>query len=387
VNVASLVTHRYGLDEAPAAYDMLVSGQGERPLGILIRYADATAASAPEAPRASSARAAGPVTGDVGIGFIGAGAFARSVLLPAFQSRAGTALRRVATAHGLTAFDAQRKFGFREAGTDADAVFGDPAVDLVCITTRHDAHADLVVRAIRAGKHVFVEKPLALDEDQLRSVEHAMTGSKSVLLVGFNRRFSPLAVAMRRALEGRGPLLATYRVNAGSLPPGHWLNDPAVGGGRIIGEGCHFVDFLSFLTGDATIETVEARCAGRPQGPAQDVVIQLGFTDGSVGQILYTAKGDPALGKERVEAHAGGASVVLDDFRSVEIVSGGKRRKSTAGGKGHAEEIAALLSAVKAGGPSPISPASLFATTRATLRVHEAIASGAGSVAAGTTDS
>jgi len=152
------------------------------------------------------------------------------------------------------------------------------------------------------------------------------------------------------------------------------LNDPAVGGGRIIGEGCHFFDFLAFLTGDAPIDSVEARCAGRPRGPAEDVVIQLGFADGSVGQILYTAKGDPALGKERVEAHAGGVSVVLDDFRSVEVTSGGKRRKLTTGGKGHTEEIAALLAAVRTGGPSPIPRSSLFATTRATLLVHEAIA-------------
>jgi predicted dehydrogenase len=244
----------------------------------------------------------------------------------------------------------------------------------VCIATRHDAHADLVVQALRAGKHVFVEKPLAIDEDQLREVEAAAAASGGLLLVGFNRRFAPMAEDMRRALSGRGPLIATYRVNAGALPPGHWLNDPEVGGGRIIGEGCHFVDFLSFLTGDAGIESVEARSAGRPRGPAEDVVIQLGFSDGSVGQLLYTAKGDPALGKERVEAHAGGVSVVLDDFRSCEIVSGGKKRKTSTGGKGHAEELAALVAAVKAGGPSPIPPASLFATTRATLRVHHAIA-------------
>jgi predicted dehydrogenase len=375
VRIGPIVTHRYGLDEAPEAYDMLVSGQEPRPLGIVIRYADDGAPVAPFVPASPSAGArAGPVSGDVGVGFIGAGAFARGVLLPAFQARPGTLLRRVATAHGLTAFDAQRKFGFKEAGTDVGEVLADPDVDLVCIATRHDAHAALVVDALRAGKHVFVEKPLAIDADQLREVEAAAAASTGVLLVGFNRRFSPLAVAMRRALDGRGPIAATYRVNAGTLPPGHWLNDPVVGGGRIVGEGCHFVDFLAFLTGDAAIDSVEARCAGRPRGLAEDVVIQLGFSDGSVGQILYTAKGDPSLGKERVEAHAGGSSVVLDDFRSVEIVSGGKRRKISAGGKGHAEEIAALLAAVKAGGPSPISPASLFATTRATLFVHEAIA-------------
>jgi predicted dehydrogenase len=376
VAVSSLVTHRYDIDEAPTAYDMLVSKEGSPPLGIVIAYASEGAAVEPSGERAAPtvARAVQPVTGEVGVGFLGAGAFARGVLLPLFQKQSGAALRRVATAHGLTAFDAQRKFGFTESGTDADVVLEDPSVDLVCIATRHDAHADLVARSLRAGKHVFVEKPLALDEEQLGAVERAAETSAGVLLVGFNRRFSPLAVAMRRALEGRGPFVATYRVNAGALPPSHWLNDPVVGGGRIIGEGCHFVDFLAFLSGDAAIESVEARCAGRPRGPAEDVVIQLGFSDGSVGQILYTAKGDPALGKERVEAHAGGVSVVLDDFRSVEIVSGGKRRKITAGGKGHAEEIAALIAAVKVGGASPIPKASLFSTTRATLRVHEAIA-------------
>ena len=379
VSIGSLVTHRYGLDEAPAAYDMLVSKEGPRPLGVVIRYLDASAAAPRSAPLPgpASVRPAGPVAGDIGIGFIGAGAFARGVLLPLFQGRSGTVLRRVATAHGLTAFDAQRKFGFKEAGTDASEILADPSIDLVCITTRHDTHAALVVDALRAGKHVFVEKPLAIDDDQLRAVEGAAAASAGVLLVGFNRRFSPLAVAMRDALSRRGPIVATYRVNAGPLPPGHWLNDPAVGGGRIIGEGCHFVDFLAFLTGDAAIDSVEARCAGRPRGPAEDVVVQLGFSDGSVGQILYTAKGDPALGKERVEAHAGGVSVVLDDFRSVEIVSGGKRRKNTTGGKGHAEEIAALIAAVRAGGPPPIPRKSLLATTRATLLVHDAIASAA----------
>jgi predicted dehydrogenase len=146
-----------------------------------------------------------------------------------------------------------------------------------------------------------------------------------------------------------------------------------VGGGRIIGEGCHFIDFLSFLTGDSAIESVEARSIGRARGPAEDVVIQLGFSDGSIGQILYTAKGDPAFGKERVEAHAGGASIALDDFQSIEIVSASKRRTVKGGGKGHAEEIAALIAAVKAGGPSPIARSSMFATTRATFSVHDAI--------------
>jgi predicted dehydrogenase len=376
VEVGSLVTHRYDLGGAPAAYDMLVAKDGPRPLGIVIRYpARAVETLEAGARPVPAPRRTEPVAGEIGVGFVGAGAFARGVLLPHFRGRAGLRLRRVATAHGLTAFDAQRKFGFEEIGTEAAEVVADPAVDLVCIATRHDSHAALVVDALRAGKHVFVEKPLALDERQLRAVEDAAAASSRILLVGFNRRFAPMAVAMRRALAGRGPMVATYRVNAGPLPSGHWLLDPEVGGGRIIGEGCHFVDFLSFLAGDADISSVEARCAGRPRGRAEDVVIQLGYADGSVAQILYTAKGDPALGKERVEAHAGGVSTVLEDFQSLTTVSGGKRRKETTGGKGHREEINALLGALATGGTPPIPLASLVATTRATFRVHDAIAS------------
>jgi len=375
VQVGALVTHRYDLDEAAAAYDMLVASDGPRPLGILIRYpaaperAPARAAPAPPAPRT--------VAGGIGVGFIGAGAFAKSVLLPALRAQSGVALRRVATAHGLTARDVQDKFEFAASGTDAAEVIADPAVDLVCIATRHDSHAALAVAALRAGKHVFVEKPLALDEAQLSAVEDAAAASPGLLLVGFNRRFAPLAALLRQAIASRGPIVATYRVNAGALPPGHWLNDPEVGGGRIVGEGCHFVDLLGYLTGDAAIVSLEARCAGRPSGPAEDVVVQLGFADGSVGQLVYTAKGDSSLGKERVEAHAGGVSAVLDDFRSLTVHRGARRRKHAGGGKGHAEEIAALLAAIRAGGPPPIAIRSLAGTTRATFRVHDAIVSAA----------
>jgi predicted dehydrogenase len=188
-----------------------------------------------------------------------------------------------------------------------------------------------------------------------------------------------MARAIREALAGRGPLLMTYRVNAGQLPPGHWTNDPEIGGGRIIGEGCHFVDLMSFLTGDAPIVSVQAACAGRPTGLTEDAAIQLGFADGSVGQILYTARGEPSIGKERLEVHAGGASAVLEDYRSCTIHRGRKVTRVREGGKGHGEEVAALLEAVRRGGPSPIAPATLFGVTRATLEVHRSLAGSAGS--------
>ena len=366
--VAPLVTHRFSLDDAPRGYDALVAGGADRPLGMVIKYADA--AAAPRPPKAGPVRSAAPIPGRVGVGFVGAGAFARAVLLPAFAAQDGASLRRVATAHGLTAFDAQRKFGFAEIGTDVQEVLDDPAVDLVCIATRHDAHADLVVRALAANKHVFVEKPLALDRAQLARVEAAARATGRVLLVGFNRRFSPMARQARSALAGRGPIAMTYRVNAGALPAGHWLTDPAVGGGRLVGEGCHFVDLMSFLAGDAPIRSVRARSLGRDDGSAEDVALDLGFEDGSIGQLLYSARGASGLGKERFEAHAGGTSVVVEDYRTGAIWRGAKKTALRDAGKGHREEVAALLAAVRAGGPSPIAIETLLRVTRATFALH-----------------
>jgi predicted dehydrogenase len=381
VRVASLVTHRCDVADAPRAYDLLVARGGTRNLGIVLRY-DTASPGADDADGASrlgpipAVAAPAPITGVVGLGWIGAGAFAKAVLLPIFAGSDDVTLERVATTHGITAHDAQRRFHFKAAGTDVDQVLADPAVQVVAIATRHDSHAALASRALRAGKHVFLEKPLALDERQLGDVEEAARASGCVLLVGFNRRFAPMARAARDAIAGKGPMLATYRVNAGRLPPGHWLNDPDVGGGRIVGEGCHFVDLLSFLTGDAEIRRIQAATAGRPRGPAEDVVIQIEFADGSAGQILYTAHGDPALGKERIEAHAGGTSVVIDDFRSCTIASAGRRRRVTRGGKGHAEEVAAFLASIRRGGPSPIPLPVLVGVSRATLQVEAALAAG-----------
>jgi predicted dehydrogenase len=337
---------------------------------MIIRYdAPTPPASRPPAVTPVSVPA-GPVSGEIGVGFIGAGAFARGVLLPIFAKAPGVGLRRVATAHGLTAFDAQRKFGFAAIGTDADEVLADPSIHLVCIATRHDAHADLACRALDAGKHVFVEKPLALNDDELARVDTAARASGRVLLVGYNRRFSPMARAVRDAIAGRGPGALTYRVNAGALPPGHWLNDPESGGGRIVGEGCHFIDLLSSLVGDAPLEGVRARSIGRPRGLTEDAAFELTFADGSVGQIVYTARGASGMGKERFEAHAGGVSAVVDDFRTGTIWRGSKKTSLAAGGKGHAQEIAALLEAVRAGGPPPIALETLLAVTRATFAVH-----------------
>jgi predicted dehydrogenase len=371
----TLITHRYPIDDAPTAYDRLMEQKAPAPLGMLIEYPDAPVSDLPRPQKAEFAPAStGPVSGEVGLAFLGAGNFARATLLPALRKVDGARLRRVVTAHGLTAWDARKKFGFEEVGTDPDEALSDPEVHAVCITTRHDLHAQQVCRALAAGKHVFVEKPLALTHEELHEVEVAAGQSGRMLLVGFNRRFSPSAVAAREALAGRGPILMTYRVNAGALPPGHWLNDPEVGGGRMIGEGCHFVDLLSFLAGDPGITGIDARCAGRPRNTAEDFAVQIEFAEGSVGQILYTAGGDPSVGKERVEAHAGGASVIVDDYQTAVLRKGGKAKRLPANGKGHAEEMQAFVDAVRAGGPSPIPLSVLVEVSRATLDVHRVLA-------------
>jgi predicted dehydrogenase/threonine dehydrogenase-like Zn-dependent dehydrogenase len=371
VEVARLVTRRFPVEEAHRAYEMLAAKDAPQPVGILLDYPEAARAGSATGPRTGGS--APKKAGAIGIAFVGAGGFAKSVLLPQLKGRDGVSLRRVVTEHGVTAEDARRSFGFAAAGTDAGEALGDGSTDLVCIATRHDAHADLVVRALRAGKHVFVEKPLALDEAQLAAIEEAAASSSRILLVGFNRRFSPMAVAVRDALRDRGPALFTYRVNAGALAAGHWLNDRRVGGGRLIGEGCHFVDLLSFLAGDCGIASVEAHAAGRSATPPESFAVQLSFSDGSAGQILYTASGSSSLSKERLEAHAGGVSAVLDDFRSLEIHSGRNVRRVSRGGKGHGEEMDALLRAVRAGGPSPIALATLLDVTRATFRAQAAL--------------
>src|SRR2546426_563240 len=261
VDPLPLVTHRFGIEEAPRAYAMLTDDREAHPLGIVLSYPSAPGEStvAPAPPAAPSlnlrARSTPPLAKgqSIVVGFIGAGSFARSTLLPILKKHRDVRLRTVVTTQGVTALPAQRRFGFDRIGTDPDLVFTDPDVHLVFIATRHDSHADLVVRALESGKNVFVEKPLAINEEQLARVERAASTAPGILMVGFNRRYSPHARALRGAFAGRGPLMMTYRVNAGPLPPGHWLNDPQVGGGRIIGEPCHFIDLMSFLTDDVGI--------------------------------------------------------------------------------------------------------------------------------------
>ncbi len=380
LDVRPLITHRFPIEQAPKAYELITGKRKEPFLGVLLTYPQDKPVVA--AQRVSFATTRSTLKGDtLKLGVLGAGNFAGAVLLPAIKKQKDVQLVGIASLGGLHAQHAGRKFGFSYAASDEEDILGDPQIEAVAILTRHDTHADLVVKALKAGKHVFVEKPLAITPDQLQQVARAIRRSPSSLVtVGFNRRFAPLAVRLQEFLAGRRePLYLHYRVNAGYLPPSHWTQDPEQGGGRIIGEGCHFVDFLTFLAGAAP---VSMSAHGLPDGGKyrqDNVSLSFTFPDGSLGVIDYLANGDRAFPKERLEVFCGGGVAVLDDFRSLELVHDGKRsmvKSALRQDKGHVGEWRAFVKAVREGGGPPIPYDQLIGVTQATFAAIESLASG-----------
>jgi predicted dehydrogenase/threonine dehydrogenase-like Zn-dependent dehydrogenase len=373
VDVQPLISHVFEIEQAQRAYDIVAGKVLERHLGILLKYPELPEEYSLE--RVPQATAVSPAT--PGIGFIGAGSFAQKFLIPFAQQRGE--LVSVATTRGVTAKSVCDKFGFGSHTTDAHDILSDPRINTVFIATRHDTHAAFAAAALQVGKNVFVEKPLALGEDELTQVlESAIQHSDCRLMVGYNRRFSPLARRAREVFQHvPGPLLINYRVNAGFLPKEHWTQSEQ-GGGRILGEVCHFVDLMQFLTGSEPTGVYAASVsADNAQMPDQDnVVIALRFRNGSVGQISYIACGDKLLSKERIEIFGGGQSFVIDDFKLGEHYASGSRRKIKLPGKGHLEEVDAFLQAICEGKPSPISLDSLVLTSLSTFAILDALRTG-----------
>jgi predicted dehydrogenase len=326
----------------------------------------------------------------IGTGVLGAGAFASETLLPALSSTAGLRMVGVCAATGLSSEGAKTKFGFAYSTTDEDRLVSDPAVDLVVIATRHNLHARQVVAALQAGKNVFVEKPLCLSVAELdeitRAWQHEVANrpSRPVLMVGYNRRFAPLMRQMRSFVaRSAEPLVATYRVNAGYIPTDHWVHDAEVGGGRLLGEVCHFVDALIFLTGSMPARVFSAGLPGGGRYRDDNLALTIEFADGSIGNILYAANGSRSFPKERIEAYSGGLTAVLDNFRRLEMA--GRRRQVVhrrlqQQDKGHAAEIAALADCLTGDSESPIAYAELAATSMTTFAALGSLRSGSPSV-------
>jgi predicted dehydrogenase/threonine dehydrogenase-like Zn-dependent dehydrogenase len=390
VNVDALITHRFPIDQAESAYDLITGKSPQSFLGVLITYpelADKTERITPErvATKLIPNIVGSPVAPaqSVAIGLLGAGSFATSTLLPAINRVGGVTLVGVCAANGSHSQHAAKKFGFRYSAADEDTLIADVAINTVVVTTRHHLHARQVSAALNSGKNVFCEKPLCLNEDELhdivRAYENQQAGRKPLLMVGFNRRFAPLALRLKTFLRGiHEPLALHYRVNAGFIPADHWLNDPKQGGGRVIGEVCHFVDFLSFLVGSAPVE-VEARSLANPGKYSNDNVIgSLRFADGSQGTISYLANGDKSYSKERIEVFGGGAVAVLEDFRRLELVGQGHEQvfRSWRQDKGHRGEWEAFANAIRSNEESPLPFVEIVNTMLATFALDQSRSSG-----------
>jgi polar amino acid transport system substrate-binding protein len=374
VDVQALLNNRYPIERGKEAYAALKTGV----YTSILEYG--AAASAPKTAGTTAAVTARRATGDkVRVGCIGAGSFASGVIFPALQATEGAHLQSVATISGASAASAHRAFKFDTVEQPSE-LFKNPQVDALFITTRHDAHAALVAKALDAGKPVFVEKPLAVDFEQLTFLRqeyaaHTSAGHAPFVMVGFNRRFAPFTEKIREFFAGRRePMLIHARINAGFIPQEHWIHED---GGRIVGEFCHFVDWARSVAGSA-IQSVAAM--GLPDGTqyrSDNIAVTLRFADGSVANLLYLANGDRSVPKEFFEVFCQGAVARLDDFRALELARGGKVQKFKAPqDKGHRRELALTVEAIRTSKSSPIPFDELAEVTETTFLVQRALATG-----------
>jgi len=378
LDVSGLVTHSFKFEEATDAYRVLT--EEKNALGIMLRYehpvesrhVKTVVLSSPQTPINS-------ISGAAVVGFIGAGNYASRMLMPAFKA-AGASLHTVASSGGTSGVVHGGRSGFSHATSDSSEIIHHETINTVAIVTRHDSHAQLTVDALKAGKHVFVEKPLALNADQLQSVKSAYEGSGRHLMVGFNRRFAPQVQIMKKLLSAVSqPKSFVMVMNAGAIPPDHWTQDPSVGGGRIIGEACHYIDLMRYLAG-SPIVSVQSRRIGDDNSmeiTEDKAVIVLGFDDGSFGTIHYLANGGSSFPKERIEVFAAGGTLQLDNFVSLRGFGwkGFSKEKLWRQDKGQKLCVAAFLNAIKSDSDSPIPAEELFEVAQITIEVAEELRS------------
>ncbi len=365
MDIGHLITHRFPFDEAEKAFDAVVA-RSSGMLGVLLEYDLTKDLSAP--------RKTVPQPPTQSVSLIGAGSFAGNFLLPHLSGL--IAFDAVATSRPHTAENAMRKFGFHRSYADARQLIEESQSGAVLIATRHDSHAPLALAALEAGKRVYVEKPLCLTKEELGLLEEQLRRPDSPdLMVGFNRRFAPHIQKILPLLDG-GPVAINYRVNAGHVPPDHWVHDPETGGGRILGEACHFIDLCTYLAQSPVSEVSAFAAETHPQN-LDTFTASLRFENGSIATVSYFSNGNRALPKEWLEISRAGMSVQIDDFRTMTVYGGKKRTfKLPKQDKGHAAEMRALAEALNAGAPLPVSVEDSLHATEATFAVLESIASG-----------
>lgn len=367
LDIEKLITHQFGFEKAPDAYQMILDKK-EHFCGIVLKYNG-------EKPIAKTItlNEVKYTASDVNVGFIGAGSFAQNSLLPVVKKYGN--MIGVATAHGNTAVNIAKKYGFGFATGDADEIIQNENINTIFIATRHDFHAEYVLKALQNKKNVFVEKPLALTIDELeeiKTVYEEPTGDVRLLL-GFNRRFAPHIQQISKLLRKDAPKAINYRINAGAIPVDHWVHDKDVGGGRIIGEVCHFVDLAMFLAG-AGIASVSAHAMQESKNLLDTLVINLSFSNGSIANISYFSNGSKKLEKEYLEVFSNGLVAVVDDFKKMKIYSTKmSQSKLSSQDKGHSEEVRQFLQCIKEGRPSPISFEDIYLSTLTTFKILESI--------------
>jgi predicted dehydrogenase/threonine dehydrogenase-like Zn-dependent dehydrogenase len=375
LDVKPLISHHFEIEEAEKAYELV--GGTEKSLGILLKYPGIEITEEARTVNLSSAgsneklASSGEKDSGVSLSFIGSGNYATKILIPAFKE-AGAGLRSVATNTGVGGVHAGRKHGFIESTTDTDRLFADAENDAIVIATRHDSHAGFVLEALRSGKHVFVEKPLCLTIEELDEIAKTCSETQAgesdpILTVGFNRRFSPHVIRIKQLLDGvSGPKAFVMTINAGKVPADHWTHDSEKGGGRIVGEACHFIDLLRFLSGNS-IKTWQRMEMESSTGDT--VTLQIGFADGSVGTIHYFANGSKAFPKERLEVFASGGILQLDNFRKLRGFGwpGFQKMNLWRQDKGQKACARAFMDAIKEGDPSPVALDEILEVSRVAI--------------------
>ncbi len=376
IDVSFLTTHTFKLDEAPAAYDMIVN-RSEASVGILIEY-DRDKLHDIRTSKVFLKQNLHYPPSSVSVGFIGAGSYAQSHLLPNIPKSEKILLKGVMTATSASARSAGERFGFEFCTGNAGDIIDNDAVNTVFIATRHNTHAHYVKQALQAGKHVFVEKPLCLTNQELEELSEIYNKqeSQAILMVGYNRRFAPLTKMIKDEFR-EGPMSMTYRINAGSIPSDSWIQDAEIGGGRIIGEVCHFVDFLTYINGSLPV-SVYASAMTEPHHLNDTVTVTLTYQNGSIGTISYFANGDKSLPKERVEIYANGCTAVLDDFKQLNIYANGKKKekKLLNQDKGQKAEVKQFIDALLNGKGEMIPFGEIYSASRVTFAVIESIQRG-----------
>ena len=379
LDVSPLITHRIPIDEGKRAYDLITGDEAH--LGVLLTYEEQPLPTENRVPNLLAPTVRVKPGEILALGVLGAGNYALSTFLPVVKKTSGVAPVGIVSASGTSAQHAAQRYGFGFSASDPDDLLQDPAINLIAILTRHNLHMPQILDAFAAGKHVYCEKPLAIDREQLEKITEALQKEgQPLLMLGFNRRFAPLAKQLKAFIDKRQePLFAHYRVNANVLPPDHWLIDPEVGGGRIIGEGCHFIDFLTFLVGENPVEVTTQGLPDEGKYSEDNVVMTFRFPDGSLGVVSYLANGDKSYPKEYLEVFSGGRVAALHDWRKLDLIANGRRkgkRHILQQDKGHKNAWRVFLDAVQGEKTPPIPYEELIGVTLASFAAVDSLRSG-----------